>query len=74
MNQCDYDGRTALHVGAAEGHEDVVSFLVQKCQCDLYAKDRYVVSINFKRVERVSFILISSSIQVLFSFFQYVVV
>jgi len=40
MNQCDYDGRTALHVGAAEGHEDVVSFLVQKCQCDLYAKDR----------------------------------
>lgn len=41
MNQCDYDGRTALHVGAAEGHEDVVSFLVEKCNCDLFVKDRY---------------------------------
>ena len=29
MNQTDYDNRTALHIGAAEGHEGVVRFLLE---------------------------------------------
>ena len=40
MNQSDYDGRTALHVAAAEGHEGVVSFLLEKCSCNPNVEDR----------------------------------
>ena len=28
MNQEDYDGRTALHLAASEGHSEIVNFLV----------------------------------------------
>ncbi|KAE8737566.1 hypothetical protein FOCC_FOCC016971, partial [Frankliniella occidentalis] len=27
----DYDGRTALHVAAAEGHQDAVNLLLERC-------------------------------------------
>lgn len=37
----DYDGRTALHVAAAEGHLDCVHFLVEKCNVPLKPKDRW---------------------------------
>ena len=30
INQGDYDGRTALHLAAAEGHENCVHFLLSK--------------------------------------------
>ena len=40
MSQADYDGRTALHLCAAEGHANCVKFLLQKCQVPLYPKDR----------------------------------
>ena len=42
MNLADYDGRTALHIGAAEGHEGVVRFLLEKCNCNPHVVDRYV--------------------------------
>ncbi len=36
----DYDGRTALHLAAAEGHEKAVEFLIQN-KADVNAEDRW---------------------------------
>ena len=40
MGLCDYDGRTALHLAAAEGHAKCVVFLLSVCQVDVEAADR----------------------------------
>ncbi|XP_038164899.1 glutaminase kidney isoform, mitochondrial-like isoform X1 [Cyprinodon tularosa] len=41
MEQRDYDSRTALHVAAAEGHQDAVIFLTEICKVNPYIKDRW---------------------------------
>ncbi|XP_069509790.1 glutaminase liver isoform, mitochondrial [Ambystoma mexicanum] len=41
MEQKDYDSRTALHVAAAEGHLDVVTFLTKVCKVNPFVKDRW---------------------------------
>ncbi|XP_007560902.1 glutaminase kidney isoform, mitochondrial-like isoform X1 [Poecilia formosa] len=41
MEQRDYDSRTALHVAAAGGHTDAVTFLTQICKVNPYIKDRW---------------------------------
>uniref|UniRef100_A0A8D8Q4E6 glutaminase n=2 Tax=Cacopsylla melanoneura TaxID=428564 RepID=A0A8D8Q4E6_9HEMI len=40
MSLSDYDGRTALHLAAAEGHEECVQFLIE-CGVDIDVKDRW---------------------------------
>lgn len=41
MNLADYDGRTALHVAAAEGMLDVCQFLIEKCRVNINCCDRW---------------------------------
>ena len=44
MTLCDYDGRTALHLAAAEGHLECVAFLLKHCNVPHNPKDRSVPS------------------------------
>ncbi|XP_071510581.1 L-asparaginase-like [Diadema antillarum] len=51
----DYDGRTALHLAASEGHTDIVRYLLEH-GCPIYARDRFgntpfMDSIRNKRFE-----------------------
>lgn len=41
FNQCDYDGRTALHLAVCEGHVDIVRFLVKVVKVNCNIKDRW---------------------------------
>ncbi|KAK9723198.1 EF-hand domain [Popillia japonica] len=41
MTLSDYDGRTALHLSAAEGHVDCVDFLLRHCHVPYNVKDRW---------------------------------
>ena len=41
MNLGDYDGRTALHLAAAEGHVRCVKFLLEVCRAKHDVKDRW---------------------------------
>lgn len=41
MAASDYDGRTALHLATSEGHLDCVQFLVEKCNVNVLAADRW---------------------------------
>lgn len=41
MTCSDYDGRTALHLAAAEGHLECVKFLVEQCNVNPFPKDRW---------------------------------
>jgi len=38
-NEADYDGRTALHLAAAEGHCDIIKYLLSR-HADINARDR----------------------------------
>lgn len=41
MTLADYDGRTALHLCAAEGHVKCVEFLVKQCNVPYDVRDRW---------------------------------
>ena len=40
LGLCNYDGRTALHVAASEGHLKVVDMLLESSQVSVNAEDR----------------------------------
>ncbi|XP_072291191.1 glutaminase liver isoform, mitochondrial [Eucyclogobius newberryi] len=41
VNSVDYDGRSALHVAAAEGHVEVVRFLLENAGANAHLRDRW---------------------------------
>ena len=40
LNDCDYDGRTALHICASEGHLDCTKFLINIAKVNTDCRDR----------------------------------
>ena len=40
MSAPDYDGRTALHLAAAEGHLEILQLLIEQCDVNPEPKDR----------------------------------
>ena len=56
MDMGDYDGRTALHLAAAEGHARCVRFLLDVCRVNHDCKDRWgqtplSEAIQFKHIQ-----------------------
>ena len=47
MSIANYDGRTALHLAASEGHSSCVKFLVEVCHLSPLAKDRYANKLTY---------------------------
>lgn len=41
METKDYDGRTALHLAAAEGHLNIVKYLLEQCNVSPAPLDRW---------------------------------
>lgn len=41
MTLADYDGRTALHLAAAEGHINCIEFLLNLCHVSVEVRDRW---------------------------------
>jgi len=41
LNDCDYDGRTALHICASEGHLDCTKFLINIAKVNTDCRDRW---------------------------------
>ena len=41
MQKADFDGRTALHIAAAEGHFELVKYLVETVKVNPQPKDRW---------------------------------
>ena len=62
MNLGDYDGRTALHLAAAEGHLRCVRFLIDVCKVRHDVKDRYLF---FKALKKFKITIIKQIVRYL---------
>ena len=54
MGLRDYDGRTALHLAASEGHEQALTFLLETCKVPPSPTDRYLPAPNYTVSTRIN--------------------
>jgi ankyrin repeat protein len=66
MNVSDFDGRTPIHLAAAEGHLECVKFLLTSCDVTPDPHDRLEFVLNYKTFSNDLYLIILTKINFIY--------